>query len=72
MVPEKRDALLARADAYGHNRLVCGVHYASDIPASRLVAYAIHAVMAQNPMYQTELAAARTELRTALGLAAVK
>ena len=72
MAPEKRDALLARADAYGHNRLVCGVHYASDIPASRLAAYAIHAAMAQNPLYQTEMAAARTELRAALGLPAAK
>jgi acid phosphatase (class A) len=72
MVPEKRDALLARAENYAHNRLVCGVHYASDLPASRLVAYSIHAAMAQNPLYQAEMTAARTELRTALGLPAAK
>ena len=28
-----------------HNRLVCGVHYASDVQASRLLAYATHAAM---------------------------
>lgn len=70
MVPEKRDAILARADQYGHNRLICGVHYASDVPASRLLAYSVHAIMKQNPDYQKEMAAARTELRAALGLPA--
>jgi acid phosphatase (class A) len=70
MVPEKRDVILARAEQYGHNRLVCGVHYASDIPASRLVAYTVHAIMKQHPAYQAEMVAARTELRAALGLPA--
>ena len=68
MVPEKRDVILARADDYAHNRLVCGVHYPSDLQASKLLAYSIHAVMANNPQYRQELAAARTELRQTLGL----
>jgi acid phosphatase (class A) len=71
MVPEKRDEILARADDYANNRLVCGVHYRSDLPASRLLAYRIHAVMGTNPQYQTELAAARAELRAALKLPAL-
>jgi acid phosphatase (class A) len=70
MVPEKRDEILARADDYGNNRLVCGVHYRSDLGASRLLAYRIHAVMGTNPQYQTELTAAKAETRAALGLAA--
>jgi acid phosphatase (class A) len=68
LVPEKRDAILARADEYAHNRLVCGVHFASDVQASRLLAYATHAAMLDNPEYRLEEAAARVELRTALGL----
>jgi acid phosphatase (class A) len=68
MIPEKRDAILARADNYANNRLVCGVHYRSDLQASKLLAYSIHAVMGTNPQYQTELAAAKVELRQALGL----
>ncbi|MYM27986.1 phosphatase PAP2 family protein [Duganella sp. CY15W] len=68
MVPEQRDAILARADAYAKNRLVCGVHYPSDIAASKLLAYTTHAVMHTNPQYQVELAAARAELRHQLGL----
>jgi acid phosphatase (class A) len=68
MVPEKRDVILARADNYADNRLICGVHYRSDIQASKLLAYSIHAVMGTNPQYQMELAAATLELRQALGL----
>lgn len=68
LVPERRDAILARADEYAHNRLVCGVHFASDVQASRLLAYATHAAMLGNPAYQQQEAAARAELRKALGL----
>jgi acid phosphatase (class A) len=63
MVPEKRDLILARADDYANNRLICGVHYRSDIEASKLVAYTLHAVMANKPQYQRELAVARAEVQ---------
>jgi len=72
MVPEQRDAILARADAYARNRLVCGVHYPSDIAAAKLLAYSTHAVMETNPQYQAELAAAKAELRKQLGLPVVE
>lgn len=68
LVPKRRDAILARADAYAHNRMVCGVHYPSDIQASRLLAYATHAAMLDNPAYRQQEAAAREELRQALGM----
>lgn len=68
IVPEKRDAILARADDYAHNRLVCGVHYPSDIAASKQVAYAAIGIIMNNPQFKKELAAARTETRAALGL----
>jgi len=69
LAPERRDEILARADDYGHNRLVCGVHFPSDIVAARLVAYAVHAIMELDPDYRKMVAAARAELRSALGLA---
>ena len=72
LVPERRDDILARADDYGHNRLVCGVHFSSDVAAARLVAYTVHAIMALDPDYQQAAAAARAELRGALGLALAK
>lgn len=68
MVPEKRDAILARADDYAHNRIVCGAHFPSDPVASRLVAYAMIALMINNPDFKRELDAARAETRRALGL----
>ncbi len=37
------------ADADAHNRLKCGVHYPSDIVASKLLAYRSDAVMQTNP-----------------------
>ena len=68
MVPEKRDDILARADGYARSRLICGVHYPSDIRASKSLSYAVHALMTANPQYRVELAAAKAELRKALGL----
>ncbi len=68
MVPEKREQIFLRAEDYGHNRLVCGVHYPSDVAASRPLAYAVHALMTQNSQYRQQLAAARAELRKVLGL----
>jgi acid phosphatase (class A) len=68
IVPEKSAEILARADDYAHNRLVCGVHTASDLEASRRVAYAMFGSMLERPLFQQALAAAREETREALGL----
>jgi acid phosphatase (class A) len=70
IVPEKRTEILARADDYAHNRLVCGVHYPSDVEASRRVAYVVFGYMLATPRFQRDLAAARAEARPALGLPA--
>jgi acid phosphatase (class A) len=71
MVPEKRDAIFARAEDYANNRLICGVHYRSDLDGSKRLSYASYALMTVNPQFQKEFTAARTELREALGLPAV-
>lgn len=68
LVPEKRQQILDRADEYVHNRLICGVHYASDIEASRRVAYAIFGSLTASPDFQHDLAVAREETRRKLGL----
>jgi acid phosphatase (class A) len=72
IVPEKREEILKRADEYAHNRVVCGVHYPSDTEASRKLAYAIFGYMIANPRFQKDLAAARAETRTHLGLAPLR
>lgn len=68
LVPEKRQEIFDRADEYVHNRLICGVHYASDTEASRRVAYAIFGSLAASPRFQRDLTAAREETRIKLGL----
>jgi acid phosphatase (class A) len=67
MVPEKRDAILARADDYAHNRLVCGMHYPSDLAASKTVAYSMIGLMINHPQFRHEFEAAKAETRQALG-----
>jgi acid phosphatase (class A) len=68
IVPEKKEEILKRAGDYAHNRLVCGVHTASDLEASRMIAYAMFGSMMQEPRFQQEIAAARTEVRSELHL----
>jgi acid phosphatase (class A) len=68
IVPEKRTQILARADEYAHQRLVCGVHYPSDVEASRRVAYVVFGYMMATPKFQHDLAAARAETRAKLNL----
>jgi acid phosphatase (class A) len=68
IIPEKRDAILARADDYAHSRVVCGVHYRSDVEASKYVAYAMMGIMMNNLQFKRELAAAKSETRNILGL----
>jgi acid phosphatase (class A) len=68
LVPEKRDAILARADDYAYSREVCGAHYPSDEAASKTLSYAMMGVMMVNPQFKAELGAAKAEIRTALSL----
>lgn len=68
LVPEKRNALFARASVYAENRLVAGFHYRSDTVMSRTGAALIAQKMAEQPDFQAEFDAAKTELRTRLGL----
>jgi acid phosphatase (class A) len=66
IVPERRTEILQRADEFAHNRLVCGVHYPTDIEASRRVAYAVFGYMLATPRFQHDLADAREEMRQKL------
>jgi acid phosphatase (class A) len=68
MVPEKAAILHARADEYAHNRVVCGEHYAADAIGSRESAGLVVGNMLASPRFQQEFAAAKTEVRHALGL----
>ncbi len=71
MVPERQVELLARADDYAHNRMVCGVHYKSDTVASKATSYAIFGELMRTPRFTEELKAARQELRAKLKMGAL-
>lgn len=68
MVPEKRTELMVRAWEYGHNRIVGGIHYASDVEAGRIAGTVIAETIRTHDDYKAEFEAAKEELRSVLGL----
>jgi acid phosphatase (class A) len=66
LVPARRIAILARAREYARNRLVCGVHYRSDIDAGELLAKTVFLNLKTQPSFQRDLTAARAELQALL------
>ncbi|HEV2645815.1 MAG TPA: phosphatase PAP2 family protein [Acidobacteriaceae bacterium] len=68
MIPERSPRILHRLDQYMQNRIVCGVHYPSDVVASRIVASSLFGLVAASPAFQKQLASARAEVRNHLGL----
>ena len=68
IVPERSAEVLRRLDQYTHNRVVCGVHYPSDVAASRVISSSLFGLIAASPAFQRELAAAKAEVRNHLNL----
>ncbi|MBC7479733.1 MAG: phosphatase PAP2 family protein [Pseudorhodobacter sp.] len=68
MVPEKHTEIMARAWEYGQNRVVAGMHFPTDIEAGHISGSVIAETIMAHPDFIDEFAAAKTELRAALGL----
>jgi acid phosphatase (class A) len=66
LAPQRRDALLARADEFARQRMMSGVHFRSDVEAGRLGAQWLVARMPASPRFADDAAAAEKELREAL------
>jgi acid phosphatase (class A) len=66
IVPERSPEILRRLDQYTHNRIVCGVHYPSDVAASRMISSALFGLIAASPVFQQELTAVKMEVRSHL------
>lgn len=65
LVPERADAILLRGREYGDSRVICGVHFQSDVEAGRTVAAALVARLHADPRFAADLAAAKAELAQA-------
>jgi len=65
VVPDRADAILARGRDYGESRLVCNVHWQSDILQGRFMGAAAVARLHDNATFQQDLLAARREIAAA-------
>ena len=65
IAPDQSDAILARGRAFGDSRLVCNVHWESDVLEGRFVASATFARLQADPTFLADLDAARSELAAA-------
>jgi len=63
--PERADAILQRARDFGESRIVCNVHWRSDVDAGRVMAAATVARLHGDPAFRAELDAARAEVAAA-------
>jgi len=66
MVPERKPALIARAQEFARQRVVCGVHFPSDLEAGRIGAEWLAQHFLASADYQAALVPARRELRAAI------
>jgi acid phosphatase (class A) len=68
MMPEKKDEIMARALDYGYSRYVVGVHYPSDIEASKMAGAAIGNALLHNEAVLKAMEPVKAELRAAMGM----
>ena len=65
LLPSKAQAILTRARDYAQNRLMCGVHYRSDIVAGQVLGTLEAEHILVDPAAKAEVDAARAELKAA-------
>jgi acid phosphatase (class A) len=63
--PDESEAILARGRAFGESRLVCNVHWQSDVIEGRFIGAATVARLHAEPDFLADLAAAKAELAAA-------
>jgi acid phosphatase (class A) len=62
VLPSKSQAVLARSKEYAENRLVCGVHYRSDIVAGQQFGTVLALRLMENAAFKNQMDLAMTEL----------
>lgn len=61
--PARADAILQRGYAFGESRVVCNVHWHSDVETGRVMGAAAVARLHSNPTFLEDLAAAKKEVK---------
>ena len=69
LVPTKATAIMVRASDYAYSRLVCEVHFRSDVAAGQALGTAVGVMLLRTQAVQPQIEAARQEL-TAAGVGA--
>ncbi len=65
LAPDRATEILARGRAYGESRVVCGVHYPTDVAAGRTDASGVVAVLHADAAFRADMDKARAELAAA-------
>jgi len=62
LAPDRGDAVLARGRAFGQSRVICNVHWQSDVVEGRFVGSAVVARLHADPAFVAEMQTAKAEL----------
>jgi hypothetical protein len=62
IAPDRADAILARGRAFGESRVVCNVHWHSDVVEGRFVGAAAVARLHADPAFRADMEAAKLEV----------
>jgi acid phosphatase (class A) len=62
IAPEQTDAILARGQAFGESRVICNVHWQSDVIEGRFMGAGTVARLHADPTFHADLEAAKAEL----------
>ncbi|MBS0409104.1 MAG: phosphatase PAP2 family protein [Proteobacteria bacterium] len=65
LAPDRTTTLMENAHDFGESRVICGVHYESDVEAGRILASAMVAREHADPAFRADLARAKAELARA-------
>jgi acid phosphatase (class A) len=67
VAPDRAEALMKRAQEYEESRLICGMHFPTDVEAGQVVATAVVAHLDASRAFQTDLLSARREYASGVG-----
>jgi len=62
LIPDEKEAILARGKQIGEDRVTGGVHFPSDVAAGQKLAEAIYAKLVANEAFQEAMVVAQTEI----------